>query len=266
MSTSQTALFTVSGTWTCPAGVTAVWVTMSGAGGGAAGTTTPAYDSGASGGSGECVVSQPMSVVPATVYTVTVGVGGVGSAKGVKPGAGTSSSFNGFTALKPLNLDTNVNFNSGDSGGGGGFAAASPGQAGGYDGHFGVNNGANQFGKRESRCYTGGNNGGFGSYASRTHPSAPYESASVGINGGTMPSAGTSATPASTYGGGGGGGGNIWGGTDGGSFGVAPYKATANPTHYGAGAGGTAQTGASPSPITGGDGATGVVMLMWVGP
>jgi hypothetical protein len=84
----QFALFTSSTTWTCPAGVTRVKASVYGGGGGAQ-LTGGAIQWAGHGGAGY----NYYTVVPGTVYTITVGAGGVGGTTGA---SGGSSSFNSF--------------------------------------------------------------------------------------------------------------------------------------------------------------------------
>jgi hypothetical protein len=178
--------FTSSGTWTSPAGVTKVILTMIGGGGngGVGGTfqngTTTYTQGGGGGGSGAVVVSYKVNVVPSTQYTVTVGASAAASSFGslltVNPGI-TSSAF-GFNAI----------------GGLGGTAPAStigPGLISSYSGVAGLAGGYQQ--------YTGGNNtftaGGQGG-------ATPYFNI-LGGAGGAFNGGGT-AGPANTGAGGGG--------------------------------------------------------------
>lgn len=87
--------FTSSTTWTAPQGVTSIQIEVRGAGG--SGSTTGGGSSSPSGGGGGGGYSKKnvFTVVPGTVYTVTVGVGGVavvGSA--LNGNAGGDSWFN----------------------------------------------------------------------------------------------------------------------------------------------------------------------------
>ena len=87
-------VFTSSTTWTCPAGVTKAKVTVVG-GGGSAGNGVSQTGGGGGGGGAAIKV---LTVVPATVYTVTIGAGGVGLSAGVgntTGNAGGTSSFSG---------------------------------------------------------------------------------------------------------------------------------------------------------------------------
>jgi hypothetical protein len=79
----QTQYFATSTTWTCPAGVTKVMITCIGAGGGYGNTN--GYEGGLGG-----VAYGYYTVVPATVYTITIGTGGAAGGTG---SSGTSTSF-----------------------------------------------------------------------------------------------------------------------------------------------------------------------------
>lgn len=85
-------IFTASGTWVAPAGVTQIiLVGYGGGGGGASGGGGPAASvttaAGGSGGGGALKVIQYITVTPGSSYTVTIGTGGTG---GTSVGAGTS--------------------------------------------------------------------------------------------------------------------------------------------------------------------------------
>ena len=77
---ANSSFFTTNGTWTCPADVTKVWVSMVGGGGGGGNGYTDAnsgtvYYAGG-GGSGFYVVNYQLTVVPGTPYAITIGGGG----------------------------------------------------------------------------------------------------------------------------------------------------------------------------------------------
>ncbi len=108
-------------TWTCPAGVTKVYVSMCGGGGGG-GTHNETYHyGGGGGGSGKAVVNYPVTVTPGTGYTANIGGGGAG-------GSGNSSngSTGGSTVFGTLTvLGGGGGGGGGDGGGGGGGSTSS---------------------------------------------------------------------------------------------------------------------------------------------
>lgn len=94
--------FSTTGTWTCPAGVTSVQVECwgaGGAGGSAVGTSTNSRRAAAGGGAGGAYVISTISVVPNTIYTVTVGTGGVSSTSNGVSVAGGDSWFSTNTTI-----------------------------------------------------------------------------------------------------------------------------------------------------------------------
>ncbi|EIH9536975.1 hypothetical protein [Escherichia coli] len=140
--------FTASGSWTCPEGVTTVYIDACGGGGGGA-YSSPGATGGGGGGGAAAVIGASISVTPGVTYTVTIGGPGA---------AGTSSSVNGvaggatsFGSLLVLN------------GGGGGLSSAGAGVGGGTGGNAGtagVLNGGVSFGGSGGGCVLG--NGGAG--------------------------------------------------------------------------------------------------------
>lgn len=140
--------FTASGSWTCPEGVTTVYIDACGGGGGGA-YSSPGATGGGGGGGAAAVIGASISVTPGVTYTVTIGGPGA---------AGTSSSVNGvaggatsFGSLLVLN------------GGGGGLSSAGAGAGGGTGGNAGTAgalNGGVSFGGSGGGCVLG--NGGAG--------------------------------------------------------------------------------------------------------
>ena len=89
---ARVQVFSSSGTFTVPAGVTAVWVQIFGGGGGGSGSITSW--AGARGGAGMSYVS---GLTPGASISVTVGSGGAGAAAGVTTGSsGGTSSFGSY--------------------------------------------------------------------------------------------------------------------------------------------------------------------------
>lgn len=185
------AVYTGTGTWTCPTGVTTVYLTGCAAGGkGAAGTTLV---SGAGGGGGGHCYKYPVTVVPGSVYNVTLtagtwtgivptglvvgvdavgvtagsagagcpgyvsGAGGIGATKGttVAPGNGGDTLFSkgGKRGVIPESMYSTLT-----RPGGGGGASLGVGGDGGYTDIY------NSF-PGEPGVYGGGGGGGFSAAA-----------------------------------------------------------------------------------------------------
>lgn len=96
-------MITSTTTWTCPADVTKVWVSMVGGGaGGGSGwydINSGQYYSGGGGGSGWYIVNYKITVVPATVYNITIGAGGTGNSYYQHPQANIQGGTTSFGAL-----------------------------------------------------------------------------------------------------------------------------------------------------------------------
>ena len=127
--TTPGMLFTSSGTWTCPTGVSFVSLIGSGGGnGGSGGNTGFAGGAGGTGGDGATqTIVNNVPVIPGTNYTITIGTGGTAGAGGVRirfwrrtGGTGTNTTFVGGTI-------STITFagGSGAAGGAGGIASAS---------------------------------------------------------------------------------------------------------------------------------------------
>jgi hypothetical protein len=87
----RSQLFTSSGTWTAPSGVTQIRVTVIGGGGGGGSYNTGGGFDGGAGGYGGIAVGT-YTVTPGTSYTVTVGTGGAGGAGANSVGSGGATS------------------------------------------------------------------------------------------------------------------------------------------------------------------------------
>jgi hypothetical protein len=178
--------FLSSGTFTVPAGVTAIKVSMMGAGGAGGGATTNSRGAGGGGGAAQCVLYLT-GLVPGASITVTVGTGGVGTSG--TGGAGGTTSFGSYVTL------------TGGGGGSGNLSTATGGgSAGGISGTYNryvAGDAGNNYdvGVRSGSGGSGSNvSGGF--YFLLDGNSGSGSSACAGVNG----------TAASGYGAGGGGG------------------------------------------------------------
>lgn len=82
-------IVTSNGNWTCPSGITKVFLTMIGGGGGGGG------NGGGGGSSGAAIINKPYTVVPDSSYAVVIGAGGTAGAGGASGagGAGGSTTF-----------------------------------------------------------------------------------------------------------------------------------------------------------------------------
>jgi len=132
------ARFTTSGSWTCPAGVTTVYVSGGGGGGGGgggAGSVGSGQSSscGGGGGAGQNVIKTPVTVVPGTVYAITIGAAGTAGVAGIAGTAGSAGGDGGATTFGSLLTLS--------GGGGGGGGAVGPGAGGGIGGGIGGTNG-----------------------------------------------------------------------------------------------------------------------------
>jgi hypothetical protein len=175
--------FTSSSTFTVPANVYKLKVTVVGGGGGGGRTAYTNVGGGGGGGSGGGSI-KVFAVTPGWVFTVTVGNGGAGGTSGAGS-AGQDSVFtgNGFTIT--------------GNGGSGGSAAVATGGAGGNGGSasggdLNLQGGSGSYGTpQDSGAFTAGSGGSGGS--------APFIGTSAGAN----------KAASSNSGGGGGGGGNV---------------------------------------------------------
>ncbi len=84
--------FTANGTFTAPAGVYHVVVSM--VGGGASGGGGGSANGGGGGGGGACLMNHPYPVTPGNNYTVTVGAGGASAAANTIGNNGANTIFN----------------------------------------------------------------------------------------------------------------------------------------------------------------------------
>lgn len=236
-------IFTSSGTFTVPGGVTSVRVLCVGGGGGGG--------SGHQGGGGSGYVSTgTVAVTPGQNFTVTVGQGGTGAQRvvstnnlvGITPG-GASSFGSAVTANGGL-VVTGVN-QTGNNGGSGGGGSCNSGNSGGVGGTNGSSGG--------NCTYSGGSgqgaafSSGFGLFTANTISAGPG-----GAGGGP------------THAGGGGGGGVLINGNGPtAQSGPQSYSAQGGEGYGGGGGAGTYNSSAGSTRWEGGNGADGVVYVEW---
>lgn len=95
---TTTVTFNTSGTWTAPVGVTSISVNAYGAGGGA--SASSAGGGGGFGGGGGAYSGSTLTVVPGTIYNLTVGIGGTGGVPfGAAATAGGDSMFESSSTI-----------------------------------------------------------------------------------------------------------------------------------------------------------------------
>ena len=219
----KTEVFTSSGTWNCPTGVTSAFVLVYGAGG-HGGSGGYRYDDGyytgaGGGGGGGHMKAQTVTVVPGKAYPVTIGAAGNGS--GGATSFGTLLSANGGNAGGSASGgNTGTSYGNGADGGNGGSGGGAGGAGDGSSGKGGT-----------------GSHGGNGGDGGRKWSSTPAGSGSNGVSvadigNGTGGSGGTNSSKGAGGGGGGGGyggngqnggNGNYGGGGGGGGGGYGNY-------------------------------------------
>ncbi len=145
-------LFTASGTFTVPAGVFEVFVTVLAAGGGGGGNYggSGQRGPGGGGGGGDTIFRRRASVTPGQQITCTVGLGGNPGTSGNSGSSGGASSFGSFFTV------------SGGSGGGPGTGPVSGGVGGQAGGPGGGHGGHSSSGANDVSEATGGESGGLG--------------------------------------------------------------------------------------------------------
>lgn len=187
---TKTEIFTASGQWTAPAGVTSAYVLVYGAGGhgGSSGDS-----GGAAGGAGGYMKAQIVTVEPGKAYPITIGTAG--------SGAGGASSFG---ALLSANGGGKGGNGSGDTGGNGGNGGSGGGAGGaGYYGKPGTGGTGSNGGN--------GGDGGTANVSSGKGENGGNGTAVAGVGNGTGGTGGAGATNGYGVTGGGGGGGGYGG-------------------------------------------------------
>jgi len=266
--------FTSTGadTWTCPSGVTSIELLVVAGGGGGGG----AYYAGG-GGAGGVIHDTSYTVVPGTVYDLTVGAGGSGGGNNTAGSDGSDSVWN-------VNAEgSGITFTA-DGGGGGGSSGTQNGASGGSGGGasgYGIPNTGGSSSQTSPSGATGygnagGESGNYGTYSGGGGGGASTaggSSQSSGVSGkGGAGGAGREFTTFSSYGvsgffAGGGGGGAYpassasvggAGGSGGGGSGAksegGSVAATAGTGNTGGGGGGGSQSGGNSGGKAGGSG------------
>lgn len=263
-------VFTASGTWTCPPGVTEVilhGMGGGGGGGGGAGTGVTSQGQGGGGGGGALVGRVKVAVTPETAYTVTIGAGGTAGTAGAAGGNGGTGGDGGDTTFGAL--------------------ATFYGAAGGNSGF--INGTSSSFTSggppRRGMAWTTANTiscpgqggGGRGGASAGASSVTAYSGAGTAINSGAA-GASSGAASSSSYSGGGGGGGGAsdWpsavagaggaggAGQDAGAGGVGS-AGTAGTLGAGGGGGGAGGTGdSSVAGGAGGAGGSGALLVIYV--
>src|SRR6185312_12441877 len=229
----QTQLFTSSGSFVVPLGITEVLITAVAPGGSGSGIASTSGSGG--GGSGEYCIQWPLQVTSLATYTVTIGAAGAAIASG-SASAGNDGGNVSFGSLLTL------------LGGKGGGLLQAAGAGGGVKGAAAIA-GAGSIGSSESPLHFGGSSGGAG-----------FNGTSAGFAGGGSAgysTGGAGGAGVGSNGGGGGGGASPWGaGGAGGSNGAG-----GNAVGYGDGGGGA--SGKSSGNNASGAGGPGFLLVSW---
>ena len=238
----QSQIFTSSGSWTAPSGVTGCWI--SGSGGGGGGASLISAQGGGGGGGGEECVMQPVSLSALEVVTVTIGAAGAGATAGASNTAGGNGGTTTFgTHVTLLGGNGGLSANTGGGYGGG--------PQGGKGAGTGPTGGTGLGGFAESPTFFGGSGAGSGGQTGAGGVGAGYGGTQFGGAGGAA---------VSSQGGGGGGASSSRGiGGAGGNGGVA---GSASPS---LGAGGGGAGGLTGGSLGGGAGGAGWLAVFWVG-
>jgi len=234
--------FITNNTFNPPTGVTGVWLTLVGGGGGGKGSADGAASGQGGGSSAE--IAQNLHVSVSGPVTITIGGGGAGGAINTNGADGGATSFGSYVALGGYG----ATLQQGALGGG---------VNGGLGGTSSITPGVGAIGGAEAPTYFGGGGGGG---ANTTAGSGKNGSAGAG-SGGTI-TGGAGGIGSTNGGGGGGGAATIYGaGGAGGAANGAGQNATTG--NYGAGGGGGG--GNNGTGQIGGNGASGYVLVSWIG-
>jgi hypothetical protein len=143
----NTVVFTSSGTWTVPQGVTTILVSGcagggGGGGGGASNSTSGGAGSGGGGGAGQSVIKKTISVTPGSTITVTIGAGGSAGSGGAANGGSGGNGGNGGNTTLVTGSTTLLSLTAGSGGSGGSGGGGAGGGSNGYpSGSYGTDGG-----------------------------------------------------------------------------------------------------------------------------
>lgn len=185
-------VFTSTGTFTIPADVTAVKVTVVGGGGGGGGAQADGFAAGCGGGGG-AAIKYLTGLTPSGTLAVTVGAGGAGGAyNGTATTGGTSSVASGTQSI------TTVSATGGAGGGGSAVSGIAGGLGGlGSSGDLNIAGGGGSAGNASSGAGAGGSSifggGASGRFAGATNAGRAYGGGGAGSSGNTSASGGAGA-------------------------------------------------------------------------
>lgn len=193
-------VFTSSGTFTCPPGITQVQVQLWGAGAGGGGAYTSGLLYGGGGGGGGAFEQRnAYPVTPSNNYTVMVGTGGAAGTDGTTPVAGGNGGDSWFNSSSGILAKGGQGGQGATSSGGG--TGGQGGQSSSGIGDFGYSGGNGDNGKAGDKGGGGGSSAGTGANGANGTSSAGGIAPSGGGNGGDQGNNGSAP-------GGGGGGSN----------------------------------------------------------
>lgn len=255
MGVSKSQLFTSSGTWTAPAGVSSAKITQVGGGAGGGPGQTGFGGGGGGGGAGEFCRRRTIVVTPGADYTITIGAGGTSVWNGTQGTRGGTTSFDtlvkcdGGWGGTSQDCAGNTHKNSAKGGGYNGLTPESESGGGNSCGRFAL------AGLAESPTYYGGASGCGPPIDGGTTiiVGAPCEGNNGGAGGAGSANMGAGGA-ASCFGVGG----------DGGRENFAEDGHPPPAGSYGAGGGGCGE-GDGVTHIKGGDGRGGACMVEWIG-
>lgn len=250
-------IFTTSGSWICPAGITSIIVLgQGGGGGGGAGGLFPTSSIGGGGGMATFLVPRIIEVVPGTTYTITIGAGGTGASRSTPsvPGqVGGNTSFGSLATFYGARYGVNGNLYSASFFSGGN-------KSGGYTVSGSTTTSINSSTMSNFPMSTPGGIAQQPPAIVRNYGTFDSSPAAAGINPTSSPNGGAgNAGNSSDAGIGGSGGNGAWAGVR-----VADGGTNASSTSYGAGGGGGGGGNSSvATPGSGGTGAGGRLIVIW---